>query len=266
MKVYLYSFSLLFKASFQYRFNTIIELLFQNVNVLITILFWLLIFRSGNQAAIRSYTVGDITTYFIVSNVFRNFIIMNSGWAYAAQIKSGDISPKLLKPYKYNLLVYFQHLAAAITGAVPNVILVSIALPALHVLVTLNVSAVNALFVLLFLVLSTITSHLVWSILGYLSFWTEEGYAIMWSFMVLFNLISGAFIPLEFFPEWSVKALMCLPTATWGYMPAKAFVGGLELRRLLFYFWINVAWCVILIIIQRLTWRRGTKKYSSVGG
>jgi ABC-2 type transport system permease protein len=266
MKKYLYNFVLILKSSFHYRFNTVMGLFFENINILITIIFWILIFKSSSSKILRSYNINDIITYFVIGSIFRKFIITDSGWTYLFRIKNGMLSSQLLRPYNISIMTYCNNLSETITKVIPNILFVLAVSPFIAVYLTWNMSMVNFLFIILFLIISTITSHLVWSMLGYLSFWTEESNAIMWSFMVLFNLVSGMFIPLDFFPGWGVKILEVLPTSAWGYLPVKIYLGKCAFMELLFLLIVHVLWCLVLILLQKLLWTKGTRKYSSIGG
>jgi len=125
---------------------------------------------------------------------------------------------------------------------------------------------IDALFVLLFLLIASISSHLLWSLFGYMAFWLEEAHAVMWSFAVLLNVATGMFIPLDFFPKWSIPILEALPFSSWGYIPAKIYLGLYEVDKLIWLLAVHVIWIGVLILLHKLIWCGGIKKYSSVGG
>ena len=88
MKKYLYEFKLNFLNSFHYRFNTVINLLFGNISIVITIMFWILIYQSNSLTELNGFVLADMITYFIIGNIFRSFIINGSGFGYSNMIKS----------------------------------------------------------------------------------------------------------------------------------------------------------------------------------
>jgi len=99
-----------------------------------------------------------------------------------------------------------------------------------------------------------------------MAFWLEEANAIMWSFMVIFNILTGFFIPLDFFPGWSIRILEMLPFASWGYIQTKLYIGFYLPDKQLLLFTVQIIWVFVLLFLNRAVWEKGVKKYSAVGG
>ncbi len=266
MKKYFYGFKLYFLDAFHYRLNAVISLFFGNVSMMITIIFWILIYQSNEKTYINGFSLSDMITYFVISSIFRSFIFSSSGFTYAKMIKDGGLSSELLKPYSISASVYFKNLAHSITGMFPQFVLLVILLPFIGKYLTWNLKLDRGIFVLTFLIISTISSHIVWSILGLMAFWLEEANAVMWSFAVFFNLISGMFIPLDFFPKWSVSLIQWSPFSGWLYLPSKIYVGLLDTERMMLLLAVNMGWIVLLFLLHQYVWSLGVKKYSSIGG
>lgn len=266
MKKYLYGFKLYFLNSFHYRFNTVVGLLFGNLSTLITIFFWSLIYSGDAQKTLNGYTLSGIITYFIVGNVFRSFILQGSGFAYSSMVKDGTLGTMLLKPYNISLAIYFRNLAGSITGLIPQALIILCLMPFFAQYLTWKTGLTNAVFVVLFLMVASISSHLLWSLFGYIAFWLEEANAVMWSFAVLLNMATGMFIPLDFFPRWSIPILEALPFSSWGYIPTKIYLGLYDAEKQISLLIVHVVWIGVLILLHMLIWHSGIKKYSSVGG
>lgn len=99
-----------------------------------------------------------------------------------------------------------------------------------------------------------------------MAFWIEEANAVMWSFAVMLDMATGLIIPLDFFPEWSIKVLEILPFSSWSYIPAKIYLNFYSIEKELFLLGIHITWIFILICVNSLLWKKGLAKYSSVGG
>jgi ABC-2 type transport system permease protein len=102
--------------------------------------------------------------------------------------------------------------------------------------------------------------------MGYMAFWLEEATAVMWSLVVLFNILTGFFLPLDFFPQWSVAILEMLPFASWGYIQTKLYIGFYTLDKQVILFAVQVAWVFALLLFNKMVWEKGVRKYSAVGG
>lgn len=266
MKKYLYGFKLFFLNSFQYRFNTVVSLLFGGLGTLVTVFFWSLIYSGDTQKTLGGYTLSGIITYYVLGSVFRGFILQSSGFSYSGMVKGGALGPLLLKPCNISLSIYFRNLAGSITGLIPQALFVLCLMPFIARYMTWRTSPAEAAFVVLFLLIGSISSHLFWSILGYMAFWLEEANAVMYSFAVLLNMANGMFIPLDFFPKWSIPILEAMPFSSWGYLPLKIYLGMYKADKLLFLLIVHVIWIGALNALQKIIWRKGIEKYSSVGG
>jgi len=77
-----------------------------DMGMLVTILFWILIYRSNGTDVINMYTVSDMITFFVVSSLFRKFIINGSGFEISGMIKSGELSKALIKPQSISVFLY----------------------------------------------------------------------------------------------------------------------------------------------------------------
>ena len=70
----------------------LVNIIFNNLNIVITVLFWRIIFESNATQEINHYTVRDMTTYDIISILLRNFILTDSGFYMSTTIKNGGLN------------------------------------------------------------------------------------------------------------------------------------------------------------------------------
>jgi len=80
------------------------------------------------------------------------------------------------------------------------------------------------------------------------------------------NLLTGFFIPLAFFPAWSVPILEVLPFSSWSYIPTLIYMGMYSLERMVFLLFAHVAWVAVLLVLNKLVWFKGIRRFSAVGG
>ena len=266
MRKYLYGFKMYFLGSFHYRFNTIILLIFSNLATLIQILFWILIYDGDMEKTLNGYTLSNIITYYFVGGIFFQSFVFGSGDYYNNMIKGGSFGLMLLKPYNISMTVYFKRFAEGITEMLPQTLLVIVSAPFIGKYLTWNLNLTNTAFLILFLIISTISSHLLYSNYGYVAFWLENSQRVIWLMGGFFNLLTGYFIPLDFFPKWMIPILERLPCAAWGYLPRKIYLGLFEPSELIELAVIHALWIVILWRVNKIIFSIGLKKYSSVGG
>jgi len=243
-------------------------MLFSNVRLVITVVFWVLIYGGDPIRTLNGFTLSGIITYLVFIDVFGTVVygLRNSGFEFCGMVKNGSLGPAILKPYNLGASVYFRNLAGGISGMLPQAALVVCALPFAARYLVWEINPVNAVFILLFMAAGTVSCHLLCSVLGYIAFWIEEANAVLWSFAVLLNVMTGLFIPLDFFPEWSVFALEMSPVASWGYIQTKIFIGLYPPGRQIILLITQVLWIGALLPLNALIWKKGVRKFSSVGG
>lgn len=266
MQKYLYSFKLYLLTSFQYRFDMVLGLVMSNISMFVTIIFWMLIYRSDGTGVINGYTVADMITFFVVSSLFRTFILNGGGFEISGMIKSGELSKVIIKPFSISMLLYWKNLSNALFEFLKQFLFLLLIVPFFTKYLTWDLSVHSAILLIICLVTSTIVSHLIWLLLGMMAFWLEQARAVMWSFAVILNFLSGMFIPLDFFPDWSVKALELMPFAAFSYIPAKLYMNKLSFADGACLLVVYMLWILVLLALNLVAWRTGVKKYSAVGG
>ena len=266
MQKYLYSFRMYLLTAFQYRFDTVIGLIMSNISMLITIVFWLLIYRSNGTNSINSYSFSNMVTYFIVSILFQTFILRGSGFEAAGMIKTGDLSRAIIKPYSVNMHLYWKYLSNALFDFVKQFLLLILVIPFFARHLTWELSLGSSVLIVIYLAAATVISHLIWMLSGMIAFWIEEAQAVMWSIAVIINFLSGMFMPLDFFPHWSIKALELMPFAAFSYIPSKLYMNQLSFTEGTHLLIVYTLWIFLLSLLNLIVWKAGIKKYSAIGG
>ncbi len=264
MLKYLYIVKIKMLHAYRYNLNTIVGLLFGNGSVLITILFWNLIY--SNRNSINNFSLSDMVSYYLFAIIFRNFVLSQAGFEVNNLVHSGKLNTILLKPYDFMIMNYFNVVTDALGRVLPQIALTALLLPIFKHYLSFTSNTFNLFFLIIFILISTISSYLIWSLLGYMAFAIEQAQSVMWSFAVFFNFISGMFLPLTFFPTWLSRIIEYLPTAMWIDIPNRLIIGKLTIAEIYHYIVINLAWLIILYLINRWVWVKSIKKYSAVGG
>lgn len=266
MRKYLYSFKLYLLSLLQYRFDTVLSLIMSNISMLITILFWMLIYRSNRTDIINGYTTADMITFFVVSSLFRTFILNGGGFEISGMIKSGDLSKALIKPHSINMFLYWKYLSNALYDFLKQLTLLLLIVPFFARYLTWDLSPYSMILLILHLITSTVISHLIWMSLGMIAFWLEQAQAVMWSFAVILNFLSGMFMPLDFFPEWSVRILELMPFAVFSYIPAKIYMNQISFAEGVYLLLVYILWVFVFTLLNMIVWKAGVKRYSAIGG
>jgi len=98
-----------------------------------------------------------------------------------------------------------------------------------------------------------------------LAFWTTRIYSLAEFFWAVRVLFSGQFVPLELMPPFIQQAAQFLPFQLTRYFPIQLILNKLPAEVVMRDFALDVIWLVISMILFRLVWREGVKRYSAVG-
>jgi ABC-2 type transport system permease protein len=97
-----------------------------------------------------------------------------------------------------------------------------------------------------------------------LSFWTERASSVESLVFIVYMFLSGAVAPLDFFPPAIKDAVMLTPFPYLIWVPARLIVGGghIDVARAAL---VCGAWTLGLLVLNRVVWARGLKRFSAQG-
>jgi len=105
------------------------------------------------------------------------------------------------------------------------------------------------------------------SMLVYISaFYTLSPWGIRIVAAVLTEFLTGAIIPLPFFPEKILKILSLTPFASIQDLPLRIYSGNIAGREMLWRILIQIIWTVVLVLTGRLWMAKALKKVVVQGG
>ncbi|HYQ83699.1 MAG TPA: ABC-2 family transporter protein, partial [Rubrobacter sp.] len=101
---------------------------------------------------------------------------------------------------------------------------------------------------------------------GMVGFWFLEVTSLLYIVMTLNFFISGHMLPLDLLPQpWS-GLLKALPFQYMAYFPAVVFLGKVRGWALVWGLLAELAWTLAFIVLARLLYRVGLRRYSAFGG
>lgn len=121
------------------------------------------------------------------------------------------------------------------------------------------------------LIFAFLVGFLIESLIGLISFWFLEVSSLIFIYMMLNYFLSGHMIPLDFlgpFSDW----IQLLPFKYLAYFPATILLTGEDgLPRythaeLIGELRIELIWIITLLILNRIAFSRGVRRYSAYGG
>jgi ABC-2 type transport system permease protein len=186
-------------------------------------------------------------------------------WQISHEIIDGQIASFLIKPIDYELRMFSESLGYVLSNFVlttaPTVFIVVVILQ-----IPVQVGW-NLVFFLLSVPMAYVLSFLLDYMVGLTSFYTESIWGLVTSKDVIVMVLSGALIPVQFFPEWLQKIVLYLPFQAIYNVPLTMLTDTtLGVADYLPMMAVQVFWIAALYTISRLFWSQAVKAVTVNGG
>lgn len=186
-------------------------------------------------------------------------------WVWDADLRSGDMSFKLLKPMDPFHQYSTQEIGlrvVVLAFLLPALVVLTLVLPQLTYQLTplgwtAAVGAALAGFILNVLMAMTFAT---------IGFWTTQAgnlYSLWWG---VGAFLSGWIAPLALMPEVVADAAQWLPFRSSMGFPLEIMLNRLTSAQIAQGFAVAAIWIVVFVMLYRLGWRLGVRRYQAVGG
>ncbi len=246
-----------------YRFGFLFSIAGNLIYMTVTYFLWRSIYHG--RETLRGLTFNE--TYIYVALGSAVFILLKTyvDWQMSYEIREGTIATYLTKPIDlqlYELCASSGFSLMSLTAiTVPTVLLMVFAF---HIQIPLGIGL--ALFPLS-LLLAYLLSFCFDYFIGLLGFYTESVWGLSITKEIIVTVLSGALIPLPFFPDALQKALMWLPFQAIYYTPLTMVAQpNLGWRTFLPMLSIQFFWVIALFTLTRLFYNQAIKVLRISGG
>ena len=253
--------------SLQFRLGTAV-MLFANLIYLALVYFlWKAVYESSGVSVVNGMTFYDTMIYLILATAIFNLLEMFIVWDMSRAIQSGEIIMHLLKPMRYRLYIFWSYSGAHVNNFfltfVPTFVVVALitngAIPL----------GMNLLWFMVSLILALTVNFNIEMLVAPVCLYTESTWGINIVKETIVLLLSGASIPLAFFPEGLRHIVEYLPFRAVYDIPLTVLLsknGTDTLAGLLPKLGIQLFWCAVLTVCGNLFWNHAVKKITVNGG
>jgi viologen exporter family transport system permease protein len=248
-------------------FSTILRFL----PMLTTILLWRAVYIGANETAgattLAGYGYHDMVAYLLLVHISRMFSSMPGlAGGIARDIRDGSLKKYLIQPLDmigYLLSYRMAHKAAYIvTSFLPYAALFAACWTYFdHLPDGPTIAAYIVSLLLAFLV----GFHFE-ACVGMVGFWLLEVSSLLYVIMTLNYFVSGHMFPLDLLPPTWTAVLKALPTQYMAYFPAAVFLGKVQGEELIWGLLMEAGWALGLMLLARMLYRIGLRRYSAYGG
>jgi ABC-2 type transport system permease protein len=250
-----------------YRGDFALGTLMRFLPLVTQIFLWGAVFGANGAKPIAGYSYRNLVAYYLLTNVARAFSSMPGlAGGVARQIRSGEVKKFMTQPIDMisfllisriaHKLVYYGvafgpfalvfYLCRGYFDGWPDAI-------------TLTAFAASV-------VMGFLIGFFLEAWMGMIGFWLLEVSSLLFVFILFTFFFSGHMFPLDMLPGWLGTFFKAMPLQYLAYFPAAVFLGKIQGTELAIGLALEVAWLVALIVVNRVTFHYGVKRYSGFGG
>jgi ABC-2 type transport system permease protein len=251
-----------------YRADFFLGTILRFLPTITTILLWEAIFEGAQpRTTLGGFSRDEMIAYLLLVHVSRMFSSM-PGLAYgiARDIRDGSLKKYLLQPI--DMIAYL----VSYRGAHKTAYIATTALPYGLLFFLFRdyfppfPDALTFVGYVVSLLLAFLIGFFFEASLGLLGFWFLEVTSLLYIVGAVNFFVSGQMLPPDFLPPPWDSVLKALPFQYLAYFPAMVFLGKVQGANLVQGLLVELAWAVFFIVLARLLYRWGLRRYSAFGG
>lgn len=224
--------------------------------------------ENGPDGTIAGFSYREMVAYYllvIISRAFSSMPGLTSG--IANQIRNGEIKKFLIQPVDMQGCLLMQRIAHKLVYYLIAILPFTLVFwlcrdffvdgwPPADVMVVFVAS----------LLFSFLLGFYLEYCIGLIGFWFLEVTSLTFIYMLMNFLLSGHMFPLNLLPDELRIFVDYLPFKYLAYFPAAVFLGKVRGAEMYEGLLIEIGWVVLFIVVSRVLWHRGVKRYSGFGG
>jgi ABC-2 type transport system permease protein len=232
-----------------------------------TILLWEAIFTGSGENQLGGFSRHEMIAYLLLVHISRMFSSMPGlAFGIARDIRDGTLKKYLLQPI--DMIAYLvsyrvaHKMAYIATSALPYGLLFLACSKYFHGFP----DALTLLAYFVALLLGFAIGFFFEACIGMVGFWFLEVTSFLYVVNTVNFFISGQMLPLDILPPFWATLLKGLPFQYLAYFQAAVFLGKIQGWDLVWGLLAELGWAVLFIVLARVLYRLGLRRYSAYGG
>ena len=249
----------------QFRLSFVVMVIGNLLYLIVVYFLWDAIYESAGTDIVNGMTFTDTLIYLVLATALFNFMEMYTVWEIGRNIQSGKIVLDLLKPMEYRKYLFWSYSGSFVTQFfltfLPTFIAVAIVT---HGAIPMGI---NLLFFVVSVVMAVSINYSIDFIVGTICLYTESIWGINIMKQVIVLLLSGATIPLAFFPDTLRNIVNYLPFQSIYNAPLTLLLNGAPTSEtVLTTLGIQLIWCIVMLVLSKLFWKVSLRQITVNGG
>jgi ABC-2 type transport system permease protein len=250
-----------------YRADFIVSTIFRFLPLVTSFLLWEAVFEGSGRQSLSGFDRRRMIAYLLMVQISRMFSSMPGlAGGIARDIRDGNLKKYLLQPV--DMIAYLlsyrgaHKMAYIVTSSIPYGLLFFLCRDVFDGWPDpLTLLAYFASLLLAFLV-----GFFFEATIGMVGFWFLEVTSFLYIINTLNFFVSGHMFPLDLLPPFWSNLLQMLPFQYLAYFPAMVFLEMKTGSDLATGLLMEAIWAVLFIVLARVLFRFGLRRYSAYGG
>jgi ABC-2 type transport system permease protein len=266
MRVYLSFLLNAFQTAIAYRVNIFFEFLNKIIALFIEVAIWRALYHGITEVStsVGAVSLRDMVTYAIISTGLSIFIANTNINKINLKINNGQIAIDLIRPINFQIYLFSEMLGQILYDIVIKLIpliMISILLFGIYFsgplpLLLFVISVINAVLL----------NFIITYIIGLLAFWYTQAWQLDYLFQYVMIFLSGAWIPLWFFPGILRDIIDFLPFNLIYYVPLTIYLHKISYGVSWLLIIKQLVWLFIFVMVEKVVWKKAVKKIVVQGG
>lgn len=249
----------------QFRIGIYVTILGNLIYLVIIYFLWKAIFASVNTKVVNGMTFEGTMIYLVLAMALFSGLGMSVVWDMGRNVQSGKIVLDIIKPMKFESYMFWQSSGNSVMTFLVTFI------PTAVIVYFITHGGIplgrNLLYFMVSLLFGWLISFYIDLFTGTICLHTQSIWGVNIMKDVLVLLLSGASVPIAFFPKLFQTIVYCLPFQAVYNTPLKILIdASLTDAERLRYIGIQAFWVLFMAVAAKSFWHASLKKITVNGG
>lgn len=249
----------------QFRLSALVMVAGNLLYLTVVYFLWKAIYASAETDTVNGMTFSDTLIYLVLATALFGFMEMYTVWEMGRAIQSGKIVLDLLKPMGYRSFLFWSYSGSFVIQFfftfLPTFIIVAVVT---HGVIHFGV---NLLYFAVSVVMSVIINYSIDFFTGTICLYTESIWGINIMKQVIVLLLSGATIPIAFFPDQLRTVVYYLPFQSIYNAPLTLLLNSSpEPSEVFTVLGTQLIWCIVTTGAASIFWKCSLRQITVNGG
>ncbi len=251
--------SMVYRADF---FLSLFSCLFP---VIMQVYLWTALYRVG-AADTSGYTYEQMILYTLLAGITSRIVSTGFELEVAQDIKEGGLNKYLVKPVNY-AGYYFARFLGGKAAPVGFLLAVTAAvLAGASAVLQIRVEPLRWVLYGVSVILALALNFSLFFAIALLGFWLTEIRRLFGTISIVVMVISGGVFPLDIFGPAAAVLSAVLPFGYTTQFCVNIVSGRFGMQEIGTGFLVQLAWIALFTALHTVMWKRGTRRYTAVGG